>query len=129
LLYTGADKGFIGTLTFLYNPSVAELTLLAAEEATVEQVKAVTDAGFTDFAGSTIVHYVGGWCALTGAIILGARKGKYTVDGLVNPIPGSTMLWQHLEPLFFGLVGLALMEDHSWPWALLQMQQRFRLFT
>jgi len=47
--------------------------------------------GFVDFAGSTIVHSVGGWAALTGAIILGARKGKYGKDGRVNPLPGSNI--------------------------------------
>lgn len=47
--------------------------------------------GFSDYAGSTLVHSVGGWAALTGAIILGARKGKYGKDGRVNPIPGSNI--------------------------------------
>jgi Amt family ammonium transporter len=51
----------------------------------------LTELGFLDFAGSTLVHSVGGWAALTGAIILGARKGKYGKDGRVNPIPGSNM--------------------------------------
>ena len=44
--------------------------------------------GFIDFAGSTLVHSVGGWGALMGAIILGPRLGKYASDGAVNPIPG-----------------------------------------
>ena len=47
--------------------------------------------GFQDFAGSTVVHSVGGWAALTGAIILGPRLGKYAQDGKVNPIPGSNL--------------------------------------
>ncbi|MEO1435982.1 MAG: ammonium transporter, partial [Bacteroidota bacterium] len=45
---------------------------------------------FYDFAGSTIVHAVGGWGALAAIILLGARKGKYTKDG-IKPIPGHSM--------------------------------------
>lgn len=48
-------------------------------------------SGFSDFAGSTIVHSVGGWAALAGVIILGARKGKYGRDGQVRPLPGSNL--------------------------------------
>jgi Amt family ammonium transporter len=47
--------------------------------------------GASDFAGSTIVHSVGGWAALAGVILLGARKGKYTLEGKVRPIPGSNL--------------------------------------
>ncbi len=47
--------------------------------------------GFSDFAGSTLVHSVGGWAALAGAIVIGARKGKYTKDGRVVPILGSSI--------------------------------------
>ncbi len=50
----------------------------------------LSEMGFSDFAGSTLVHSVGGWAALTGALILGARKGKY-VEGGVAPMPGSSI--------------------------------------
>lgn len=48
-------------------------------------------AGFYDFAGSTLVHSVGGWGALVGALVLGPRLGKYGKDGTINPIPASNM--------------------------------------
>ena len=51
----------------------------------------LAEAGFSDFAGSTVVHSVGGWAALAGAIVLGPRLGKYGKDGKVNPIPGSNL--------------------------------------
>src|SRR5690606_26291909 len=50
----------------------------------------LNDLGFYDFAGSTLVHSVGGWAALAGVLLLGARKGKY-VDGKIRPIPGHSM--------------------------------------
>ena len=43
---------------------------------------------FVDFAGSTVVHAIGGWLALAGAMILGPRRGKYTPAGVVRAIPG-----------------------------------------
>jgi len=49
------------------------------------------DLGFYDFAGSTLVHSVGGWGALAGAMLLGPRLGKYTKDGRTNAIPGSSL--------------------------------------
>ena len=47
--------------------------------------------GFIDFAGSTVVHSVGGWCALAGAIVLGPRLGKYGKKGDVRAIPGHSI--------------------------------------
>jgi len=46
---------------------------------------------FRDFAGSTVVHSVGGWAALAGVIVLGPRLGKFGKDGKVHPIPGHNM--------------------------------------
>ena len=48
------------------------------------------EMGFLDFAGSTVVHSVGGWAALAGALVLGARTGKYR-DGRVVPMPGANL--------------------------------------
>ncbi len=63
--------------------------------------------GFYDFAGSTIVHSVGGWGALAGIILLGARRGKYRSDGSVVPIPGHSMPFATLGVflLWFGWFG------------------------
>jgi ammonium transporter, Amt family len=44
--------------------------------------------GFIDFAGSTVVHSVGGWLALAGAVVVGPRMGKFDKNGKVKPIPG-----------------------------------------
>ena len=67
----------------------------------------LSEAGFLDFAGSSIVHGVGGWAALTGAIILGARKGKYAEDGSITPMPGSNLPLATLGTflLWFGWFG------------------------
>ena len=50
----------------------------------------LSERGFSDFAGSTIVHSVGGWAALAGVIVLGPRIGKYK-DGRTVPMPGSNL--------------------------------------
>jgi len=49
------------------------------------------DLGFSDFAGSGIVHMAGAAAALAGVLLLGARKGKYGADGSVHPIPGANL--------------------------------------
>lgn len=51
----------------------------------------LSEAGFSDFAGSGIVHMAGAAAALAAVILLGARKGKFGKDGSVHPIPGSNM--------------------------------------
>lgn len=50
----------------------------------------LAEKGFHDFAGSTLVHSVGGWAALAGVILLGPRLGKY-VNGMIKPIMGHNM--------------------------------------
>jgi Amt family ammonium transporter len=48
--------------------------------------------GYLDFAGSGVVHAIGGWTALAGAMVLGPRLGKYNKDGSVNPIAGHNLV-------------------------------------
>ena len=150
LMYTDVS-GWIGTLTFTYGPSEAELALLSGDEEAkaavvengysvmsdwffqmvfvattasiisgtmAERVKLwsfllftaflagaiypivgawtwgggwLSEMGFQDFAGSTIVHSTGGWAALAGALIVGPRLGKYRADGSIKPTPPSNV--------------------------------------
>ncbi|MFM9010143.1 MAG: ammonium transporter, partial [Planctomycetota bacterium] len=62
---------------------------------------------FWDFAGSTAVHSVGGWAALTGALILGPRIGKYSSSGKVQALPGHNMMAAFIGclVLWFGWFG------------------------
>jgi Amt family ammonium transporter len=66
-----------------------------------------TKWNFFDFAGSTQVHSIGGWSALTGIIFLGPRIGKYAADGKVNAIPGHSMMAAFIGclVLWFGWFG------------------------
>ncbi|UMZ73815.1 ammonium transporter [Natranaerofaba carboxydovora] len=63
--------------------------------------------GFHDFAGSTVVHSLGGWAALIGAMVIGPRIGKYTKDGKPNAIPGHSLTLGALGVfiLWFGWFG------------------------
>jgi Amt family ammonium transporter len=63
--------------------------------------------GFIDFAGSTVVHSVGGWAALAGAIVVGPRLGKFGKDGKPRPIPGHSLTLAALGVfiLFLGWFG------------------------
>jgi len=67
----------------------------------------LSELGFSDFAGSTVVHSVGGWAALSGAVILGARKGRYSADGRVHAMPGANLPLATLGTfvLWFGWFG------------------------
>lgn len=51
----------------------------------------IENLGFIDYAGSTVVHSIGGWCALAGALMIGPRLGKYGKDGKIHPIPGHSI--------------------------------------
>src|SRR3989338_5836474 len=51
----------------------------------------LAEKGMFDFAGSTVVHSVGGWAALAGVLLLGPRFGKYGPNGTINPIPGHNL--------------------------------------
>jgi Amt family ammonium transporter len=63
----------------------------------------LADVGFSDFAGSTVVHSVGGWAALAGVIVLGPRLGKFNKDGSANPLPGHNMTSATLGTLILWL--------------------------
>jgi len=73
--------------------------------------------GMFDFAGSTVVHSVGGWSALAGVILLGTRTGKYRADGSVNPIFGHSMSLVTLGASSCGSDGSDSTPGPPWAWA------------
>lgn len=72
---------FVGVLTAVIYPVVGSWTWGGGW---------LSSHGFVDFAGSTIVHSVGGWAALAGAVLLGARRGRFGRNGQVNTLPGAS---------------------------------------
>ena len=74
--------GFIAVLTAILYPIVGAWTWGGGW---------LSEMGFQDFAGSTIVHSTGGWAALAGAIVVGARRGKFRADGSVKSTPPSNV--------------------------------------
>jgi Amt family ammonium transporter len=87
----------------------------------------LSDLGFSDFAGSGIVHMAGAAAALSAVIFLGARKGKYGKDGSINPIPGCNMPLATLGT-FILWAGSALTVALCWPWPVLRAPIALRLF-
>ena len=73
----------------------------------LDQASWLADMGFIDFAGSTVVHSVGGWAALAGAIVVGPRIGKFASNGAARVIPGHNMAMGALGVfiLFLGWFG------------------------
>jgi Amt family ammonium transporter len=67
----------------------------------------LSEMGFSDFAGSTLVHSVGGWAALVAVLMIGPRKGRFTEDGRSHPMPGSSLPLATLGTfiLWFGWFG------------------------
>ena len=67
----------------------------------------LANLGFKDFAGSTVVHSAGGWAALAGAIIVGARAGKFREDGTIKPTPPNSIPTVALGVfiIWFGFIG------------------------
>jgi Amt family ammonium transporter len=59
-------------------------------------------AGYADFAGSGVVHAIGGWTALAGSIVLGPRLGRYNKDGSANPAPGHSIVLAIVGTMILG---------------------------
>ncbi len=67
----------------------------------------LTELGFADFAGSTVVHSIGGWAALAAIIVIGPRRGRFNADGESNPIRPSNLplAMTGVIVLWFGWIG------------------------
>ena len=74
----------------------------------------LSEMGFQDFAGSTIVHSTGGWAALAGVLVVGPRLGKFRRDGSVRPTPPSNILLVTLVCSSCGSAGSGSTADRNW---------------
>lgn len=82
---------------------------------------------FHDFAGSTVVHSVGGWIALVGAAILGPRIGKYGKDGKSRAIPGHSLTLACLGVFILGSAGSGSTPVRSWQRQQVETRRPFRM--
>ena len=84
------EHGVFG-LFALGDPIEVAAVVDEATGAVITEAYTIPGMGFSDFAGSGIVHMAGAAAALAGVILLGARKGKYSADGRINAIPGANL--------------------------------------
>ncbi len=72
-----------------------------------DQAGWLQNLGFLDFAGSSVVHSIGGWVGLSGAMVIGPRIGRFAADGTPQKIPGHNIVFAYLGTfiLFFGWFG------------------------
>ena len=90
-IVSGADAERIKYVSFIIFSFVLTLVIYPIVGHWVWGGGWLADLGFMDFAGDTVVHSLGGWSALAGALILGPRIGKYGKDGKPRAIPGHNM--------------------------------------
>lgn len=90
-IVSGAVAEWIKYITFIVFSFVLTLVIYPIVGHWVWGGGWLADLGFLDFAGDTVVHSLGGWAALAGALVLGPRIGKYDKDGKPRAIPGHNM--------------------------------------
>lgn len=103
----GAYLLFSAAMSVLIYPPVVHWVWSGSGWLNTYSGNTVDSWGFTDFAGSTVVHSVGGWAALMGALIVGPRRGRFAADGRPQPMPGHSLALATLGTfiLWFGWYG------------------------
>lgn len=103
----GAYIAFVVVMTAIIYPVFGHWAWSGLWYADAETQGWLWNMGFLDFAGSSVVHSTGGWAALAGALILGARTGKYGRNGEVKILPGHSIPLAALGVfiLWFGWIG------------------------